>query len=510
MDTTTDQSLLGVKEKMLRALPEREKLALANWLRMQLCRSSLAFFCGQIDPNAAAKYGSPHMRLMAGWLERIEAGELRRLFITAPPRHWKSSLVSEKFTLWFLSKNPERSVGVFSHGSALPTRFSMNVRSNIISNPRFRQVFPGVELKEGSSNQSDWSLSCAYRSSFQAFGVGAAPTGHGFDLIVIDDPIADAAEAYSKSALDKVWVWYQETLRDRLNPGGAIVMVMSRWHENDLAGRLLRASDAKEGEHWDTLLLKAVAEGPDPMGRKQGEALWPDEWSLDELLRVKQAQGARAFAARYQGSPRAMEGSLLDSGKLKMIDSEQVPSLRRKVRRWDLAFSDSDAADYLSGAKMGVDNAGRRYILHIKRVQGKWTQGLPMILRMAVEDGLDTEVAIEANGTQLGYAQEVKQLLPTRLVREDKPTGNKEMRAALWGSRLEDGIIYCVRGEWNQEFFDEMDYFPNAEHDDMVDAVSGAWGMLDVVMGFGSASVFGGGGEGGGSRVAYPSELGTL
>jgi predicted phage terminase large subunit-like protein len=127
---------------------------------------------------------------------------------------------------------------------------------------------------------------------------------------------------------------------------------------------------------------------------------------------------------------------------------------------------------------MGMDRTGNRYILHINRIQGRWTQSAPAIMAQADKDGPQCTVAIEANGTQLGYAQEMKERLPQRIVMEDKPEGNKEMRASIWGSRLEDGIIFCVRGEWNQEFFDEMDYFPNGEHDDMVDAVSGGWKIL--------------------------------
>jgi predicted phage terminase large subunit-like protein len=151
-----------------------------------------------------------------------------------------------------------------------------------------------------------------------------------------------------------------------------------------------------------------------------------------------------------------------------------------KVRRWDLAFSDKQGADFVSGALVGIDEAGRIYILHIKRLKGKWPQTKPVIIQTALDDGPDVGVAIEANGTQLGYYDDIRQdrRMAGRLVVPDKPEGSKEMRASIWGSRLEDGIIYVVRGEWNQALWDEMDAFPNGEHDDQVDAISGAVGLM--------------------------------
>jgi predicted phage terminase large subunit-like protein len=163
-----------------------------------------------------------------------------------------------------------------------------------------------------------------------------------------------------------------------------------------------------------------------------------------------------------------------------MVDIDEVPELVKVVRRWDLAFSDREGSDYLSGAKVGIDAIGNRYIVDIFRQQGKWTEGKPCIVALAREDGPECECIIEANGTQLGYYQDINAdaRMADRVVLPDRPEGNKEMRASIWGSRLDDGIIYCVRGAWNGEFFDQMDYFPNHEHDDDVDAVSGAMKQL--------------------------------
>lgn len=456
--------------------------------RRLLCQRRLTQFCTAIDPKVADKYNARHLRRIADELEKVERGEIERLYITTPPRHWKSSTVSEKFALWYLGRNPTHSVGLFSHGQGLVTKFSVNIRSNIQGNERVHEIFPHLKLKEGSNNKNDWSLHGSFRSSLRAFGVGGSPTGEGFDLIIIDDPVADAAEAYSPTVLTNIWTWYKETLRDRLNPGGKIILVMSRWHENDLAGNVMRESLAGTGENWHELRLPAIAEEKDIMGRQVGEALWPEQWPVEALDQIKLSQGARAFAAKFQGSPRALQGNILDKTLLVMIEPEELGTLGplvRQIRHWDLAFSDTKAADFSSGCKMGLTSTGKRVILDIKEVKGKWPQTEQIIRRYAPLDGRKVYVSIECNGTQLGYADSMK--VDTRMrgyvVSGYKPEGSKEMRAALWGTRLEDRIIYCVRGAWNNALFEQMDFFPNYSHDDIIDSVSGAWAQLSAPTG---------------------------
>lgn len=458
-----------------------------EWLRREAARE-LAYrhvvdFAQYVDPNYASKYGARHMRVIGEALDRVADGRCRRLYIHAPPRHLKSSLVCEKFTLKYLADHPDHTVGVFSHGAALPLRFSKNVRGNVDSNPRFRELYGRVRLKPGSSNQSDWSLEGAYRSSFRSFGVGSAPTGEGFDLIVVDDPVPDAEAAYNPDRLEAIWQWYRETLRDRLNPGGKIVLVMSRWHECDLAGMVLKESRAGTGEQWESVVLPAVSneagaacEFEDATAR----ALWPAQWPLDALLETKLGQGSRAFAARYQGSPRAASGNALDSTRLVMVEREQVPKLVEVVRYWDLAFSDKAAADFVAGVKMGLSETNQRVILDVEVIKGKWTQSEPVIRRVAHRDEPECRQAIECNGTQLGYYQQLSEdpSMADRTVVKGEPEGSKEMRAALWGARLEDGVVLCVRAPWNGELFDEMDYFPNLGRDHVVDGVSGCWALL--------------------------------
>lgn len=447
------------------------RAALESKLRT-LAREDLIEFACRTDPLAAPQYRAPHLQRIAEKLEAIERGEIKRLFVTCPPRHWKSSLCSEKFPTWFLARHPDKSVIAAAHTLALVEKFSRNVRDTILANLHFKELFPKLQIRHDAAGVSDWSLRYAWRSSFRAVGVGGALLGSGADLILIDDPIADAFEAMSKTQRDNLWQWYQTTLRTRLEPGGSIVLIMSRWHEDDLAGRLMAASRAEDGEKWETLHLPALDVA--------GEALWPERWPLAGLEQVKKAIGSRAFAAQFQGDPRHDEGAILDSSKLVMVEESELPKFSKVVRSWDLAFSDRQGADYVAGAKLGLAPNGDRYILHLKRLHGRWTASKPSIIDTAQEDGARVTCSIEANGTQLGYFQDIQ--ADARMQRievlPDKPEGTKEMRASVWGSRLVDGIIKCVRAPWNAMLFDQMNYFPNTDHDDLVDAVSAAFAQL--------------------------------
>ena len=461
---------------------DAELRALDLWEQQQFARQELTQFCCYVDPSQKKNYTARHLRCIARELDTMEKGEYDRLFLTCPPRHWKSSLVSEKFVLKHIADHPDCSIILASHAESLALKFSRTIRNTIIANERFHELYPSIRLIEGIGSVHEWAVEGAYRATVRAIGVGGSPVGGGADLIVVDDPVANFKQISSATQREDMLNWYINDLRDRLEPDGKIVMVMSRWHEADLAGMVMKMSKSGDGEKWKELRLPAFSEGAgDPLGRAEGEPLWPERWPLEVLKKVKLGQGSRAFASKYQGTPRVEDGNILDSRKLVMVEPEQVPKrLVKVVRRWDLAFSDNKDADYVAGAKVAMDANGNRWILHIKRIHGRWTASKAEIMRVAQADGINCICAIEANGTQLGYYQEMlaDARMANRQVVDDKPEGSKEMRASNWGTRLDDGIIYCVRGEWNQELFDEMDYFPNGENDDCIDAVSGAWKIL--------------------------------
>lgn len=417
--------------------------------------------------------------------------------VFAPPQHGKSQIVSKHFPAFWFGKRPDDPIILTSYAAGLAHTHSRDAR-NLVESSEYANLFGAqstadlpVEIDGDSRAVDHWRLA-NHRGRMIAAGVGGGITGHGARLGIIDDPVENDKLARSKVYRDTQWNWYQATFRTRIWENGAIVLVMTRWHEDDLAGRLIKEM-LNGGEQWHILRVPAVAESQaerdfynksigqpigqsDPLNRSEGEPLSPRRFSATTLAATKSAVGNRAWTSQYGGKPRPDEGRLLDSSKLIRVDPDQLPKFVRVVRRWDLAFSDSQGADYVAGAKMGLTADGKRYILHIKRIHGRWPQSKPIILQVSEDDGVGVEVLIEANGTQLGYFDDVKSdpKMAGRVVLPDKPDGNKEMRASVWGSRLEDGIYFCVRGEWNQDFFDEMDAFPNGENDDQIDAVSGA------------------------------------
>jgi hypothetical protein len=209
-----------------------------------------------------------HHRLIAEKLEAVERGEIDRLMIFMPPRHGKSELASKRFPAWYLGRNPDRQIIAASYNSDLAGDFGRNVR-NIVRERRFRNVFPEVELAADSQAANRWNTNKG--GSYVAAGVGTAVTGRGAHLLLIDDPVKDREEADSETTREKVYSWYTSTAYTRLMPGGAVVVIQTRWHEDDLAGRLLEA-EAKGGDKWDKLILPAVM--------SNGEALWPDRYPV--------------------------------------------------------------------------------------------------------------------------------------------------------------------------------------------------------------------------------------
>jgi len=456
-------------------------------LARRKARENLLDFTRYTYPNYAANW---HHRELASALDKLVSGEIMRLMVFMPPRHGKSELVSRRLPAYVLGRNPNAQIIATSYSDDLASRMNRDTQ-RIIDTQEYAALFPETRLNSsnvrsnaqgGYLRNSDMFEVVGHRGSYRSAGVGGGITGMGFDFGIIDDPIKNGSDAASKTIRDAQWEWYTTTFYTRREKAARILLTMTRWNEDDLAGRLLKqAREDQSADQWKVISFPAVAEEPlaqnDP--RKIGEPLWPDKYTLDELNKTR-ANGSQAWASLYQQRPKAREGAILNPALLKRISADEVPKMLKICRRWDLAFSENDGADYVAGAKMGIDERGSIYILHIKRLRGRWTQSKATIVQTAMDDGPDVVVLIEANGTQLGYYQDIKSegVLRSRVVLPDKPLGNKEMRASVWGSRLQDGVIYIVRGEWNSAFFDETDVFPNGENDDQVDAVSGGYAFL--------------------------------
>lgn len=427
----------------------------------------------------------PHIEVLTDTLERVAAGEITRLMVFMPPRHGKSETISRLFSGYFVSRFPDRDVGITSYSGELAYGFSRHAR--------------GFYEEGGGALSADASAIREWRSpaggGLWAAGVGGPLTGRGFHLGIVDDPVRGAEEADSEAQRRKLQDWYSTVFHTRQEPGAAIIVVCTRWHEDDLAGWLLRREEeAREG--WHILNFDAIHEPPDeddeprfpgsctvePDWREPGEPLCPQRFPLDDLERKRKVIGSRAWAALYQQQPQPPEGYLFKPAWFEIVDN--APVLGRRVRYWDTAGTDG-RGDYTAGCLMSrSERDGTFYIEDVER--GQWSPGKRdgHILRVAQGDyGPErrfVEIWLEEEAGVAGKdrTQATKRLLAGFSVRSERPTGSKEVRADPLAAQAEAGNVKLVRGDWNTAFLDELASFPHGRNDDQVDAAAGAFSKL--------------------------------
>jgi predicted phage terminase large subunit-like protein len=310
-----------------------------NEVRAALARRSLLRFTEYTNPLYQR---AQHHEQIAAKLEAVERGEIDRLMIFMPPRHGKSELASKRFPAWCLGRKPDRQIIAASYNSDLANDFGRNVR-NLVAEPEFGQVFHGVTLAPDS--QAANRMNTNHGGTYVAAGVGTAVTGRGAHIALIDDPFKDREEADSERRRELVWDWYRSTLYTRLMPGGAIVLIQTRWHEDDLAGRLLQ----QERDQWDVLELPAL--------NAHGEALWPEWYDVPALQRIKDTIGPREWSALYQQRPQPDEGTYFQRDWFQ--EWKELPPLRLYGTS-DYAVTDG-AGDYTVHRIWGIDGNGDVY-----------------------------------------------------------------------------------------------------------------------------------------------------
>lgn len=412
---------------------------------------------------------APHHRLLLAELNAVAVGHTDRLMLLLPPGSAKSTYASLLFPPWWLAQNPGSSIIATSHTASLARHFGRGVRA-LIDQHAARL---GYTLDPNSRAAHNFATST--NAEYFATGVRGPITGRRADLILIDDPVKSQAEADSPAARDHLWSWYRSDLVTRLKPGGRIVLIMTRWHPDDLGGRIQNGSDT-----WRTLRLPALAEPGDPLGRILGEPLWP-EWETAEALARKRAiVGERAFAALFQQSPTLRTGRLFHPAKIPILTE---PGLGLTVRAWDLAATAETSGrdpDYTVGLKLTRDANGAFCILDVIRLRGGPHEVEQAILDAAAGDGPLIPIGLPQDPGQAGRAQ--IRYLTARLagyrVLASPETGAKETRAMPAASQANAGNLALRRAPWNRALLEELQDFPHGAKDDQVDALSRAFAML--------------------------------
>ncbi len=400
-----------------------------------------------------------HHAQIAAKLEAVERGEIDRLMIFMPPRHGKSELASKRFPAWCLGKRPDRQIIAASYNSDLANDFGRNVR-NLVAEPEFGQVFPNVSL--AADSQAANRMNTNHGGAYVAAGVGTAVTGRGAHIALIDDPFKDREEADSERRRELVWDWYRSTLYTRLMPGGAIVLIQTRWHEDDLAGRLLE----QDASQWDVLELPAI--------NTNGEALWPEWYPLPALERIRETIGQREWSALYQQRPQPDEGTFFQRDWFRTWDA--IPPLRYYGTS-DYAVTDG-AGDFTVHRIWGVDAGGALY-----RVDGWRGQATSDVW---IERKLDLIAKYKPMAWfgESGVIRRAIEPMPARRMAERRiycrlewlaSIGDKPSRARSFQAMLASGRVFFEPGADLSEFL----VFPAGKHDDDVDAAGMIGRALD-------------------------------
>lgn len=429
-------------------------------------------FIGRVNPRYR---WYPYVERLAAVLEQVAAGELTRLMIYAPPRHGKSELVSRLFSAYYLYRHPDRWVGINSYSAELAYTFSRNARDN------YQRA--GGTLRDDAYAVKQWETGRG--GGLWAAGVGGPITGKGYHLGIIDDPLKNAEDAASVVIRDKQWDWYQSTFYTRQEPDAAIVVIQTRWHEDDLSGRLI-AAEVDEPEGWTVIHLEAIKDdiAPDypdsmdvlPDGRQPGEALNPARFPIQKLERIRGRIGAHFFGALYQQRPRPREGGMFKRAWFPVV--REAPVCRTYVRYWDKAGT-ADGGAYTAGVLMGEAD-GTFYVLDVTMGQWEAADRERIISEVLKQDATDyghvtTYVEQEPGSGGKESARLTIRNNPGYTVMADRPTGDKETRAEPLAAQAGIGNVKILEGHWNGRYLDIMAAFPKGAVKDPVDASSGAF-----------------------------------
>jgi len=390
------------------------------------------------------------------------------LIVNMPPRHTKSEFASYLLPSWLMGKNPKLKIIQATHTGELAVRFGRKVR-NLMNSVDYSLVFPEVKLRQDSSAAGRWETDKG--GEYFAAGVGGAITGRGADLMIIDDPHSEQ-DALSPAAMESAYEWYTSGPRQRLQPGGSIVIVMTRWSEIDLTGKLMK-QQARDilADQWEVVEFPAIM--PD------GKALWSNFWKIEELEKVRASLSVGKWEAQWQQNPTSESGAILKRDWWRIWKEKKIPDLQYVMQSYDTAFSKQTNADYSAITTWGVfyndEDKMKPNIILCDARRGRWD--FPELRRIAHEEYeyWDPEcVLIEAKASGMPLTQELRSMgIPVQNYSPSR--GNdKFTRVNSVAPMLESGLVWCPEERWAEEVMEECASFPAGEHDDYVDTVTQA------------------------------------
>jgi predicted phage terminase large subunit-like protein len=417
-------------------------------------------------------YGAHHKKMAAAF-ERVARGECKRLIINMPPRHTKSEFASYLLPAWFLGNFPDKKVIQTSHTAELAVGFGRKVR-NLVDSDVYKDIFPDVALQSDSKAAGRWATNKG--GDYFAIGVGGAVTGKGADLLIIDDPHSEQEATLAETnpeVYDKTHEWYTSGPRQRLQPGGAIVIVMTRWSKRDLTGQVLKSAAQRSGEEWEVIEFPALL----PSGRP----LWPEFWSIKELTALKTELPNGKWMAQYMQQPTSDVSAIIKREWWKIWESDTPPFCEFLIQSWDTAFLKTERSDYSACTTWGVfyqpDDTGLNQANIILLNAFKKRMEFPELKKRAYDEYKEWDpdaLIVEAKASGAPLVFELRAMgIP---VQEYTPSRGNDKIARLnsVSDIFASGLVWVPNTHWAEELVEEVASFPSGEHDDLVDSTSQA------------------------------------
>ena len=461
LDKLSDSELRVMLEQLDTTLEVKNK---------ENCQHNFMDFAHKVWPGFID--GAHHAK-MARAFERVANGEIRRLIINMPPRHTKSEFASYLLPAWFLGKFPKKKVIQTSHTAELAVGFGRKVR-NLVDSDVYKSIFPGVGLQSDSKAAGRWATNEG--GDYFAIGVGGAVTGKGADILIIDDPHSEQEAALSETnpeVYDKTYEWYTSGPRQRLQPGGSIIMVMTRWSKKDLTGQVLKAAAQRSGENWEVIEFPAIL--------PSGKPLWPEFWNIDELEALHQELPNAKWMAQYMQQPTSDISAIIKREWWQWWEEDHPPYCEFIIQSWDTAFLKTQRSDYSACTTWGIfykpDDRGVNQANIILLNSFKRRMEFPELKKVAYEQFKDwnpDSIIIEAKASGMPLVSEMRAMgIP---VQDFTPSAGNDKVARLnsCSDIFASGRVWVPRTSWAEEVVEEIASFPSGEHDDLVDSTSQA------------------------------------